>query len=193
MTSTLMHNMVASYKRTVAPTLLPVTVDELKDELDILDDTSMDARLTDLLWEATERVETDTNRLIMSQTWQMYLDRFPCDEIVIRKVPISAVSFVKYVTGGVLTTFSSASYQTDLISEPCRIDPVSGSAWPSTDSGYMNAVLVEFVAGYASASVVPRNVKSAVKYAAKQAYYGCDAGENYLPLVNRLRYDGWVT
>lgn len=187
-----MHNMVAAYRRTVAPTLLPVTVDDLKEELSIIDDTAIDNQLNRLLWEAVDRVESDAGRLVMSQTWQMSLDKFPCDDIEVRKVPISSVTFIKYYTGGVLTTLSSATYQTDLISEPCRISPVSGYYWPSADSNKLNAVQIEFVAGYASAAVVPRNVRAAVLYAARQAYYGCDVGDNYWLMINRIKPFGWV-
>lgn len=193
MAATLMHNMVAVYKRTVAPTSLPVTLDEFKNELDILDDTSMDSHFSDLLWAAVDKVESDARRLLMTQTWQMYLDRFPCDAITPQKVPIQSLTHVKYYTGGVLTTLSASAYQTDFISEPGRVANAAGYTWPATDYERINAVQLEFVAGYTSAALVPRTARAAVLFAAKEAYHGCDVGDNYWSLIERLKAFGWST
>ena len=192
-TDTLMHNMVAVYMRAVAATALPVTLDELKDQLGIIDDTSMDSHLDNLLWAAVDKVESDSRRVLMTQTWQMYLDRFPRDAITPQKTPIQTLSHVKYYTSDVLTTLSGSAYQTDLVSEPGRILPVLGRVWPTTDYNRLNAVQVEFVAGYASAALVPRTARAAVLFAAQQAYYGCEAGDNYWSLIQRLKAFGWST
>lgn len=178
--------------RTVAPSTFPVTPQEAMDELDIIDDPDAATRILNKLIQAVDMVERDARRCLMPQTWQMVLDGFPCGEIEIRKVPVAAVSFVKYYTGGVLTTWSSSNYQTDLVSEPARITPVPGVYWPATDCERMNAVQIEWTAGYASAALVPPAAKMAVLMAVKHLYYGCEVGSNYWSAISRLQPFGFI-
>lgn len=175
-------------RRTVEPTLWPVTVDECKEELGIIDttDTSQDVRLTRLIKEATAIVERDSRRQILTQTWQLSLDAFPCEEIELWRVPVASVAFVKYTTDEELTTWATTNYATDLTSEPARIQPVSGTYWPGTDD-CVNAVLVQWVAGYASAALVPHEIKAAVIAVVVHKYLNCDLGENYWHMIKGLR------
>lgn len=183
---------IGAPRRTVAPTLLPVTLDEVKEELDILDDNSIDARLIRLIQQAVDIVERDSRRQLMTQTWQLWFDSFPSGGVELRKGPVQSVTSVEYITNSVLTTWAVSNYETDLISEPARIIPSAGAYWPVTDGGVVNAVKLEWVAGYASASAVPPCAKAAVLYAVRQFYYGCELGDNYWTLIERLRTFGWV-
>lgn len=178
-------------KRTVAPTTWPVTREEVQDELGIWD-TALHIRLDRLIRQATEQVESDARRVLMTQTWQLWLDRFPCHEIALRKFPVQSVTHLKYYTSGVLTTWASSNYQTDLITEPCRIEPVQGTSWPVPDYDKLNAVQVEWIAGYASQALVPNTAKSAVLYAVKQMFYGCEMSANYWAMIERIRSTGFI-
>lgn len=178
-------------KRTVAPTLSPVTLEDAKNALDIIDDSSDDYQIDQWARDAGEIVETDSRRVLMSQTWQMYLDEFPCEFIELRKTPVTAVSFIKYYTGGVLTTLSSNLYEVDLISEPARIRPVHGQTWPCTDCR-VNAVQIEWVAGYTTQASVPRIMKAAVLHVMRQLYHGCELGSNYKTLIDRIQKFGFL-
>lgn len=179
-------------KRTVAPTLMPVTLEEAKSELDILDDTSQDLKIIRKVMEAADQVERDSRRVLMTQTWQLFMDEFPCGPIELRKVPVQSVTFIKYYDGGTLNTLSSSVYQTDLVSEPCRILPIYGEIWPSVDCDKLNAVQVEFVAGYTAQASVPHVAKAAVLYALRRSYYGCgDLGDNYWALIEKLQTFGF--
>lgn len=184
----------ASYRRTAAPsaTALALDLDEIKQELDRVGDNSEDARLWRLARQATDQVERDSRRVIMTQTWQMHMDRFPCHEIEVRRVPIQTLTHIKYYTSTVLTTLSSTLYETDLISEPARIRPVSGSYWPATDCR-VNAVQIEFVAGYANAAAVPEYIKHVILATIRGLYYGCDLGDSYWPMIQRLQTFGAVS
>lgn len=179
-------------KRTVAPSLLPVSLDEAKAKLDIIDDNSQDTEIRDLIRQAVDLVERDSLRMLMPQTWTLSLDRFPCGDIELRKLPVSAVSHIKYIIDGTLTTLSASDYETDLISEPCRIRTVEGTSWPATDYT-LNAVTVTWVAGYANAAAVPPTAKNAVLVATRQLYFGCaEMGVGYWSLIERLRWGGLV-
>lgn len=183
-----MHDIRSAPVRTVLPTLLPITLEEAKDELDIIDDTSMDVRITNLIRAAVDIFERDTQRVLMSQTWQLNLDGFPCGPIELCKVPVAAVSFVKYITGGTLTTLSTSLYETDLVTEPCRVMHVSTSYWPTTDIT-LNAVTVEWTAGYASQALVPAGIKDVIKYIVLHLFRRCDLSDNYWTMIRRYRAD----
>lgn len=172
-----------------SPLLLAVTREEAKEELDILDDDTVNGRIDRIIKEATEQVESDARRVAMTQTLQMNLDRFPCGVLEIRRVPVTAITHVKYLTGGMLTTLSSSLYETDLTSEPARIRPVASTTWPTTDCA-LNAVQIEFVAGYASQADVPPYLKRVILAVVRSLFRNCDMGANYWLMINRLQTFG---
>ncbi len=63
----------------------------------------------------------------------------------------------------------STVYTVDATSEPARIEPVPSQSWPDTQD-VLNAVQVDFVAGYGAASAVPENAKSAIKMMVADMY-----------------------
>lgn len=182
-----------SYRRTVAPssTVLAVTRDEAKTFLRLLDNNELDTEIDRLIRSATEQVERDSRRVVMTQTWQRHLDGFPRQQIELRRVPVQSVTHIKYITGGVLTPLSAALYETDLYLEPSRIQPVYGQVWPTTDCA-INAVQVEFIAGYTSAAVVPNYLKSVILAVVKMNYRGCPAGSEYWDMITRLQTYGAI-
>lgn len=182
-----------SYRRTVAPssTVLAVTREEAKTFLRLIDNDELDPEIDRLIRSATEQVERDSRRVVMTQTWQRHLDEFPCRQLELRRVPVQSVTHIKYITGGVLTTLSAALYETDLYSEPSRIQPVYGQVWPTTDCA-INAVQVEFIAGYASAAVVPNYLKSVILAVVKMNYRGCSPGMEYWDMITKLQTFGAI-
>lgn len=179
-------------RRTVAPELLPVSLDEAKERLDILDDNSQDSEIRSLIQQAVDIVERDTCLALMTQTWTLNLDCFPCDIIELRRTPVASVTHVKYYIDETLTTLSSAVYETDFISEPARVRPVDGEVWPDTDDK-LNAVVITFVAGYTSAANVPPRAKTAVLLALRHLYHGCsEMGMGYEAVISQLKTFGYV-
>lgn len=174
-----------------SPSVMASWLDEAKAELDIRDDTEQDTRILSLLLAAVEQIERDARQIIISQAWTVYFDRFPCHELELRRVPVTAVTHVKYYTGSVLTTLSTALYETDLVSQPARIRPVYGQIWPTTDCR-VNAVEVQFVCGATSASTVHHVTKRAVLSLVRSMYYGCDLGASYWTMIQRLQTIGGV-
>ena len=149
-----------------APATEPLTVAEAKLHLrvDVSDD---DALITSLIVAARQHVENFTRRALITQTWDVLMDRFCGDEIVLPKAPVSAVGSIKYYdTSGALQTWSSDEYLTEFPvgpqAGPARITPISGVAFPSTQDR-IGAVQIRITAGYGAASAVPDGLKAAMR------------------------------
>jgi uncharacterized phiE125 gp8 family phage protein len=146
-----------------APTSEPITLAEARLHLRVTDD-SEDALLESLIKSARMAAENFCNRSLMPQTLDLYLDRFPCGEAIrLPRGPVTSVTSIVYTAadGTANTTWSSANYSTDLFSEPVRIVPIPTQSYPSTYSG-VNTVRVRYVAGYATAALVPTPIKQAM-------------------------------
>ena len=128
------------------PTIEPLTVQEASDWARITD-TVEDDIVEGLIRSARSHVETLTGRALITQTWDLYLDAFPC-QINVPKPPLQSVTYIKYLdANGALQTLATSEYTVDNKSEPARIVPAYGKTWPSTRCD-LNAVQVRFVAGY---------------------------------------------
>lgn len=129
------------------PAAEPVTVDEIK-LAGRITGTALDARITDLIPAARRKAEGLTGRALITQTWELVLDAFPCNEIEVGLLPIQSVASVKYFdTDGVLQTIDAADYVLDVDTLPGWLLPAYGVSWPATRC-VAQAVTVRFVAGY---------------------------------------------
>jgi uncharacterized phiE125 gp8 family phage protein len=191
--SGLFHEIHSTLERSGEPASLPVTIDEMSIQLDLdPDNLSEDekTKITAAIFDAVDAVERDAQRALVRQTWKLYMDEFPCEEIELRTPPVISVTTVTYIdTDGDSQTYSSSNYTTDLKSSPARIFPAEGTYWPSTDC-QPNAVTVTFVAGYPG--TVPRTAWRAIVMMAKALYYGCEPGEAYWSHLNRIRWEGGI-
>lgn len=160
------------YKLITAPTVEPVSVSELKSQLRITS-SSQDTMLGVLIEAARQHVENFLRYSIMSATWELYLDSFPKtgDCIWIQKSPVTEITFLKYYnTSGVLTTMTvNTDYVVDVNSMPCRIYEPYSVLWP-TPRLMKNAIIVKFVAGYATAAACPDAIRQAVLMEAATLY-----------------------
>jgi len=155
-----------NYKRTVAPTADPITLDEAKAHCSIAGTADHDDYVSQLIGRATATIEKILGRQIMPATWTLSLDCFP-DEILLGHPPVSLVSSIYYTdTAGVSTLLAPSQYQADLSTSdgPARIKPAYGLTWPSTQSDKYGAVVVTFTAGYATQAAVPLALKHAVAF-----------------------------
>lgn len=81
-------------------------------------------------------------------------------EIYLPYSPLISVDSIKYIDeSGVQQTLSSGAYKVDSVSEPARLLPVYGTAWPATRNE-INAVEITLTAGWPTASDVPQPIKS---------------------------------
>jgi uncharacterized phiE125 gp8 family phage protein len=139
-----------------------------------VDSAAEDTLIAEIIEAARCDAEKFTRRSFIETVWKLYLDVFPADDSAIElpRSPVSVVSSIKYVdTAGVTQTLSPAVYQTDIVREPARIALVAGQAWPETKEGQLNAVVIEFKAGYgALPSAVPSKLKLAVKFLAEHYF-----------------------
>ncbi len=81
-------------------------------------------------------------------------------EIVLPLPPLQTVDSIKYWDqNGVQQTLDPTTYIVDNVSEPARVVPAPGVAWPSTQNR-INAVDVRFTAGYGlTGASVPAAIK----------------------------------
>lgn len=171
----------------VAPTVEPITADEVKTHLRIMTSDD-DGYINDLIKVVRQKVEYDLRRALITQTWKMYLDDFPASGNLIR-IPYpplqSAGMVIKYYdTANVQQTWSSDEYEVDIYSEPARVGLVSGCVYPSTYDR-MNAVEITFVAGYGlTAATVPWTVKQAMFLLCGHYYENREATTDGRPITS---------
>jgi uncharacterized phiE125 gp8 family phage protein len=170
-----------------APAAEPVTVAQLKDYLRVSHDAE-NTLIVSLGKSARAWVESYLRRALINQTWKLTLDCFPA-QIELKMCPVSSITHVKYYnTAGVLTTLAvNTDYVYDLTEEPVRIIPAYGTSWPTTRSGLLAQVEVQFVAGYGTAgTTVPDAILTAIKALVAHWYQNREAvglvGTEQIPL-----------
>lgn len=157
---------MAGYTRTVAPTSEPLTTAQAKAHLNV-DHTAFDTQIESLIKSARRSCEAYLGRALITQTWKLYLDCFPSDGCAIRlpNPPLQSVTSITYIDqDGATQTWASGNYQVDTVSTVGRIILAPGEAYPSTESGRINAVTITYVCGYGDASTaIPENILHAVR------------------------------
>lgn len=120
------------------------------------DSGANDAYITSLISVARAACEDRTERTMVSTPWRLKLDAFT-DAIELMQAPIIDVQSVQYLdVDGVLQTVNPADYVVDWSSHPGFIVPGVDKSWPETQSGAINAVTVDYTAGYgATGASVP--------------------------------------
>lgn len=170
--------------RITAPATEPITLDDVKLSLRL--DASVgaleDSLLTRLIRSARERAEHITGRAFITQTWGVVLDTFP-DAIELPITPASAVTSVKYLdVNNVEQTLNPADYVLDNFGLTAYIVPAYGKTWPSIYPE-INAVRVQYTAGYGNAAAVPECVKDWMYLIVEDAYRnrGATVPDNIMP------------
>jgi len=158
-----------------APAAEPLDATTLKRHARI-EHTGDDTYIAEMLYAARERLERDTGRALITQTWDLTLDDFPnsSDEpLYLPKPPLSSVTHVKYYdTSLTQQTWDSDEYDVDASSKQRRgrILPADGYTWP-TVGNRVGAVEVRFVCGYGAAgSSLPYDLLHALKVLAATYY-----------------------
>lgn len=165
-------------KQYAAPSVEPVTVAELKEELRLLT-SAHDDLLTRLLTAAREQVESFTRRALITSTWEATWGRWPsswphaCRDasqfagrvLTLPRATLQSVTWVKYLDeDGTLTEFAASNYSVDIDTIPGRIVLKPSASWP-TLGDYPNAIRIRFVAGYGDAAAnVPQSLRLAIRF-----------------------------
>jgi uncharacterized phiE125 gp8 family phage protein len=159
---------------------LEVALVKRRPELRLTSSTSADEDLViaDMIESATEAYEEYTNNILCLSTWNLYLDVFP-NEIEVPG-PLSSVVSITYLdTDGVLQTLATTVYKVDTTSPLAgRITLKYGEEWESTYPE-ANAVIVQFIAGYANAGAIPQRIKDGLIAKIQELYYGGDLSVIY--------------
>lgn len=158
----------------LAPASEPLTFLEAQAHLR-LDDDAEQPLVESLISAATARVQSITGRSIMERTLQQYWHGWP-GRFLLRGAPVSAVSAVEYqATEGVWSTLDTALYHPDLVATPPRIWWDRDASAPDL-AEIPNSVRATFVAGYADADSVPRDLRQALLLLIGHWYENREAG-----------------
>ncbi len=173
---------------TTAPASLPITLDEVKAQLN-LDDalTADDPLVISYARAATEQAEAFTGRVLITQTWTAFYDYWPRvpthreplgegwhrgpdtlldspgRELFLPRPPLQSIVHVKtYDDNDVATTFAASNYFVDVASVPGRLILRKSVAAP-TINRTANGLEIQFVAGYgANYGDVPRSIRDGI-------------------------------
>ncbi len=176
-----------------SPGSLALPLATLKSYLRI-DATTEDTMLTLILKSAVERVEKEIARKLISQTWDIFFDSFPCaykeqwwdgerdgaiselygegGHLDLPFGPLTnVIGFFTYDDDGVEYEFDSTNYVIDANAPSGRVSLKSGAVWPATVLRATNGIKVKATFGYGtSSSNVPNDIQMAVMTLAARMY-----------------------
>lgn len=150
-----------------APTVEPLELSEVKVQCGVAPGVAYhDLALQSWITAARQKVEEDTGRALVNQTWELSLDCWPLGlcPIYLPKPPLSSVTSVKYFdTSNVEQTLATTVYKSVTSRQPGEIHLKQQQSWPSL-YGEAAVITIRFVAGYgAAATSVPDGLKAAMK------------------------------
>jgi len=139
-----------------------------------------DSLLTDLIAEAREQVEYLTQRALLTQTWDYFLDAWPDTDYIrlpygnLQNAAGTAPVITWKDTAGAITTMTVATgYLVETNGKQCgRIVLPYGVYWPTTALYPSKPIKIEFFCGWLTAALVPRKIKAAVKMICAKLYEG---------------------
>ncbi|MEO8501892.1 MAG: head-tail connector protein [Vicinamibacteria bacterium] len=154
-------------KLVLGPSTEPITLVEAKLHVrqDLADD---DTLISGLIVAAREEVERVSWHALITQTWEVVLDRWPGDlsgdHLELPKPPLQSVASIIYtdVPGTPTTWTAPNNYIVDTDSLPGRVVLADGATWPSAVLTPSGGIRVRFVAGWANAGLVPQLYKQAM-------------------------------
>lgn len=139
-----------SLRRTVAPTVAPVSLAAFKEYLGVGDDDQDAILLQPLLDSAIKHVEDQAGIVMAPSTWTQSDDCFPGfnDVLCLMRPPVTAVTGISYTdVNGSTQSLDLATVDVDTNRWPAMIKPKPGTYWPQTQLGKLNAVVTTFTAG----------------------------------------------
>jgi uncharacterized phiE125 gp8 family phage protein len=143
----------------------PITIEEARKHVELPSGyAAHDPHLLRFIKAARQRAEMITGRQIVTATWDLDFDRFPCfdEPIFLPKPPLQSVTSILYTsTAGVSTTWTSSEYIVSTHREPGIIRPAFGETYPSARN-QLDSIRVRYVAGYGAQSACPELLKAAM-------------------------------
>ena len=147
--------------RTAAPALEPVSLDEAKLHLNVIDD-AQDTLITLLIGAARKYAEAYCGRSFITQGWRLTLGGFPCI-LELERGPVQTVDSIIYTdmagAAQTITAPASPDYAIDATGPLCLITPGFSYVWP-TALPQIGSVQVNYTAGYGDAAAdVPEGIR----------------------------------
>lgn len=149
--------------RVTEPSEEPITLADAKLHLrvDHLDD---DLLITSLITAAREYVELVTVRALMTQTWELRLNNWPGSPVELPFPPLASVVSIVYTKeDGTTATVATSVYALDTTGVPGRVFLKPDQSWPSDALYPVNAICIQYTAGWSAAAAVPEMIKAAMK------------------------------
>lgn len=145
------------------PDDLALDLDEVKAHCRVEIDDDDDA-LEALIAAATDYVECDGSRTVVSTTFDLPVCGWWPGELAIPRPPLQSVTTVKYYdAAGTLATLTAGNYQVRTPwKQPGSIVWTPSYTLPSSQSGRQWPVVIRFVAGIADPESIPKLVKQAM-------------------------------
>lgn len=149
------------YEQTVAPTGDVIDFEDLVTHARINTDDNRNA-LAMYLHTAQEVFERLSGRQLLTATYKAYFDAWHT-RLFLPMPPLQTVASVKYYdNNNVLQTLSSTLYHVQTVSTPGILYFTPGMVYPNLTYDLCPKVVVEYTAGYGSASQVPHTIKQAI-------------------------------
>ncbi len=150
----------------------PVTLAEFKAHARIYHSED-DSALPDTILAATQVIENETRRALITRAFSYRLEAFPENgEIVLPRSPAVAVSSITYTdAAGATQTLSASVYNVYSVNMIGRVQLKRDQAWPATEEKGGLDVTVNFTAGFgAAAANVPLALRFCVMLQAAHMY-----------------------
>ncbi len=169
-------------ERTASPVNSAVT-DALVEQQLFLDSGESPLLVANAIASATDFVERDTDRSLITQTWTMTLDQFPINRgetIYIPKGKIQSITSLAYIDGdgAPQTLDENTDFTVTSIGTENRVIPIGG--WPSTSTDLNDVVTLVWISGYGDDDTdIPGWAKRAVLLKVQEAYDRTDVQEAY--------------
>lgn len=182
--------------RTSDQSHLAVSLEEAKANLRV-SGTAQDDHITLLIQAATEMVERDTARAVLTATWRQSLDEFPNsdDPIQLYQRPVTAVTSVTYNDeAGSLQTLPTDDWSYNASRNALYYKGGDGG-WPCCEETRDDTVFIDFTAGVAAECNVPLLIKQAILIEVGRTFFdpaqengvNTNDGRSYENIVRKLR------
>ena len=151
-------------------TVEPITLAQAKQwcRVDVADDDGLFTSLC--IPAARQDAERYMRRTLLPTTWRLVLDAFPAGRIALQYPNLMGITSVKYFDmTGTEQILPPQAYLVDLAGQPGSIAPAPGTLWP-TAQDRLNAVSIDYTAGWATPDEVPAAIRMWVALRAATLY-----------------------
>jgi len=173
-------------KLITGPAVEPVTLSEVKNNASITH-CVYDTEIARWIKSCRRHAEKYMRRSLVTQTWEVSFDSWPCSTIDLPRSPVQSITSVTYYDyEDTPIVISSDNYRLDISASPARLSTVYGYTWPSVTLRSTDAVKIRYVTGYGDvAATVPNEIKDGIIMHATERY-NSRAGEFDMALIENI-------